>query len=96
MTLENLHRLLREKAKPSRKETSGPAKLGSGNSERSFLNSSSQSFFYFTLLFHDVGRVCPNLTATWKAACWRWTNSGALGTSGKRRGKRCSSSWAVI
>jgi [protein-PII] uridylyltransferase len=61
MTLENLHRLLREKAKPTRQETSGAGQTW----ERKFAEILSEveqpELLYFTLLFHDVGKGMPEL-----------------------------------
>ena len=60
MTLENLHRLLREKASPRARRRPGPSGLGSGNSERFSPRSSSRNSLSH-LLFHDVGKGFPEM-----------------------------------
>ena len=61
MTLENLHRLLREKARPPGRETPGADRAW----ERKFAEILSEveqpELLYLTLLFHDVGKGFPEM-----------------------------------
>jgi [protein-PII] uridylyltransferase len=61
MTLENLHRLLREKAKPGRQETSGAGRIWESKFAEILSEVEQPELLYLTLLFHDVGKGIPEL-----------------------------------
>jgi [protein-PII] uridylyltransferase len=59
MTLENLHRLLREKAKPAHPETSGTGRVWERKFAEILAEVEQPELLYLTLLFHDVGKGFP-------------------------------------
>ncbi len=61
MTLENLHRLLREKAKPTRRETSGAGRAWESKFAEILSEVEQPELLYLTLLFHDIGKGFPEL-----------------------------------
>jgi [protein-PII] uridylyltransferase len=61
MTLENLHRLLREKTKSTPRETSGAERAGESKFGEILSEIEQPELLYLTLLFHDVGKGFPEL-----------------------------------
>lgn len=61
MTLENLHRLLREKTKPARQQTRGGGNAWEGKFAEILSEVEHPEILYFTLLFHDVGKGFPDV-----------------------------------
>ena len=96
MTLENLHRLLREK-QPAAQGTK-PAALRTW--ERKFGEILSEleqpELLYFTLLFHDVGKGMPEFDSHVQGSLQRWNEFRRAWSFRKRLGKRFSSLSPVI
>jgi [protein-PII] uridylyltransferase len=59
MTLENLHHLLREKAPPTPRETSGAGRTWEQKFGEILSEVEQPELLYLTLLFHDVGKGMP-------------------------------------
>ena len=61
MTLENLHRLLREKAQSTRRDTPGAERAWERKFREILSEVEQPEILYLTLLFHDVGKGFPEM-----------------------------------
>ena len=61
MTLDTLHSLLREKAKPARSGTPGAGRIWENKFAEILSEVEQPELLYLTLLFHDVGKGIPEL-----------------------------------